>query len=441
MTFGKFAVDYEQRKYNPERMRKERLERAQAALKQFGLGAMITYNYDNHRYLGYYSTHQYARRRPGAYALLIRDAGYPYVSADPFPPAWEGVKMPWFKDRMILKTSRQFLLIQGYPQQPEYMVSEWNEMAEEVKGLLKKHGVADLPCGVDMSNVNMVNACQKAGMKLVDGNHVMAAARMIKTEDEVECLRTAGTIAESAHWEVCKALRPGVTEWEIAGVAANALYKLGAEEMEGPSFVVCSGERSGFGVPAMPTDKVVRPGDMFIIDINGVSFQGYRTCFYRTYVVGDKPTEFQKEVYQCAYEGLMALTNAIKPGITNLEAWKNWLDQGRDRGKWGAMPKWPAPGRYYVGSVAHHIGLCSGDPGPVIPGTVAELDSHGMPPLKLEKNMCFAIEVGCFTWDGQNWAKDGAKIEHCGRITDTGFEVFYRFPMKELIACGLPGVY
>ena len=63
------------------------------------------------------------------------------------------------------------------------------------------------------------------------------------------------------------------------------------------------------------------------------------------------------------------------------------------------------------------------------------------PPLKLEKNMCFAVEVGCFTWDGKKWAKDGAKLEHCGRVTDTGFEVFYRFPMKDLIACGLPGVY
>jgi len=270
---------------------------------------------------------------------------------------------------------------------------------------------------------------------------VMAAARMIKTEDEVECLKMAGVITESAHWEVCKNLRPGVTEWEMAGVAAKALFKLGAEELEGPSFVVCSGERSGHSVPSMPTDRIVRPGDMFIIDINGVSFQGYRTCFYRTYVVGDKPTEFQKEVYNCAYEGLMALTNSIKPGITNHEVQQNWLDKGRGPGLWGSIPKWPEPGRYYFGSVAHHIGLCSGDPGPGIRGTVEDLAAKKSPPLMLEKNMCFAVEVGCFTWDGSKWARDGVKIEHCGRVTDDGFEVFYRFPMKDLIACGLPGAY
>jgi Xaa-Pro aminopeptidase len=157
--------------------------------------------------------------------------------------------------------------------------------------------------------------------------------------------------------------------------------------------------------------------------------------------VGDKPTEFQKDIYNCSYEGLMAFTNCIKPGITNIEAANNWLEMGRGKGKWGAMPKWPKPGRYYLGSVAHQIGLCSGDPGPVIPGTVAELFTTSMPPLKLEENMCFAVEVGCYEWDGKRWARDGAKIEHCGVVTETGFEVFYRFPMKELIACGLPGIY
>ena len=91
---------------------------------------------------------------------------------------------------------------------------------------------------------------------------------LIKTSDEIDCLRQAGVITESAHWEVCQALRPGVTEWQMAGVAAKALFKLGAEEMEGPSFVICSGPRSGHSVPNMPTDRIVRPGDLFVIDID-----------------------------------------------------------------------------------------------------------------------------------------------------------------------------
>lgn len=439
MAFGNYAVDYEQRKYNPERMRKERLERAHASLKKHGLGSMIVYSYDSHRYLGYYSTHQYARRRPGTFLLLIRDAGFPYVPADPHPPEWEEVLLPWFKDRMKLQTSAQLWMFLGHPDEPNYLHGHWERTAKEIKGLLEEHGVADLPCGIDVSNFNMMQACQKAGIKLVDGNHVMTTARLVKTEDEIECLRMAGVIAESAHWEVCKALRPGVTEWQMAGVAANALYKLGAEEMEGPSFVICSGERTGHSVPSMPTDRIIRPGDLFVIDINGVSFQGYRTCFYRSYVVGDKPTEFQKEVYNAAYECWMALKESIKPGITNNEAQQRWLDKGKERGKWGATPKWPEPGRYYFGTVAHHIGLCSGDVGPMIPGFLG-IDSE-KPPLMLEKNMCFAVEAGCFTWDGTRWATDGVKLEDCGVVTEEGFAPFYKFPSKDLIACGLPGEY
>jgi len=438
MTFGNYAVDYQARNYNPERMRTERLARAHAAMNKYGLGSMIVYSYDSHRYLGYYSTHQYARRRPGTFLLLIRDAGYPYAPIDRYAPTGAEELMPWFKGKMKLMTSFQGKTFQGFPQQPGFILGEWDKLAKEVIGLLREHGVADLPCGVDMTNLNMINACLKAGIKLVDANHVMAAARMIKTEDEVECLRTAGVIAESAHWEVCKALRPGVTEWEMAGVAANALFRLGAEDMEGPSFVICSGERSGHNVPSMPTDRIIRPGDMFVIDINGVGFQGYRTCFYRSHVVGDKPTPFQKDIYRRAYEGLTALQDSIRAGRTNHDVQQIWMDLGREPGMWGAQPKWPEPGRYFTSSTCHHIGLCSGDPGPGIRGTIYTDDN---PPLMLEKNMCFAAEVGCFEWDGHQWARDGVKLENCGRITDKGFEVFYRFPIKDLMACGLPGVY
>ncbi|MFC1984358.1 M24 family metallopeptidase, partial [Chloroflexota bacterium] len=393
--------------------------------------------YDSHRYLGYYSLHQYARRRPGTFLLLIKDAGYPYTPIDRFSPTQEEELMPWFKDRMKLTTSNQGTIFQGYPHKPEYMTGEWDKTAAEIKSPLEEHGVANMPCGVDMPNVLMVDACRKADINIVDGNHVMADARMVKTEDEIECMRMAGVITESAHWEVYKALRPGVTEWEMTGVAANACFKLGAEDMEGPSYVVCSGNRSGHSVPAMPTDRIIRPGDMFIIDINGISFQGYRTCFFRTCVVGDKPTEFQKETYQDCYDCQMAMTNSIKPGLTNKEVTENFIALGKAPGKWGAMPTWPEPGRYYMTMGGHQIGLCSGDPGPswsyrMVPNS---------PPLTLEKNMCFAVEVGVYTWDGKNWANDGVKLEHCGRVTDDGFEVFYRFPIKDLIAVGLPGEY
>jgi Xaa-Pro aminopeptidase len=190
----------------------------------------------------------------------------------------------------------------------------------------------------------------------------------------------------------------------------------------------------------MPTDRVVRPGDLVVIDINGVSFQGYRSCYYRTFCVGDKPTEFQKEVYKAARDGVDALAASIKPGITTDDVQREWLKLGDFPGGWGRKTKWPDRGRHYFGTVGHSIGLRSGDPGPTIPGTTSDL-GYGFPPVEIQKNMTFAVECGCFTWQGNRWAKDGVKIENCGVVTEDGFESFYRFPYKELIACGLPGEY
>ena len=55
--------------------------------------------------------------------------------------------------------------------------------------------------------------------------------------------------------------------------------------------------------------------------------------------------------------------------------------------------------------------------------------------------MVFAAEVGTFDWDGKKWAYDGCKLENVCVITETGAEVLYRFPMKDLITVGLPGEY
>ena len=440
MQYGNYAVDYEYRPYNPERMRNERVARAQAALKKHGLGAVILFDYDYHRYLGYYSFHQYARRRLGHFVLLVEGQGFPYVPHDHYHGTWDQSRMPWFEGKMVLETAKAFTLQQGVPDHPDYIPGEMDKIVAEAKGLLKKHGKADMPLGIDISNYPLIKAFERAGIKICDGLPAMTEAIQVKTEDEIHCLRMAGVITESAHWEVCKALRPGLTEWQVAGIAANALYKLGAEELEGPSFVVCSGERSGYGVPNMPTDRIIRPGDFVIIDINGVSFNGYRTCFYRTYLVGDKPTQFQKDVYKAARDGLYAMTECIKPGITTHDVSKEWLKKGDFPGGWGRMPKWPEPGRIFFGSVGHSIGLRSGDAGPTFAGASAT-SGYRTPPMKIVKNMCFAVEVGCYTWLGDRWAKDGVKIEHCGVVTDTGFEPFYRFPKHDLIVCGLPGEY
>jgi hypothetical protein len=159
MQYGPYAVDYEYRPYNPERMRNERVARAQAALKKHGLGAMILYDYDYHRYVGYYSFHQYARRRLGTFVLLIQGEGLPYVPVDHLHGQWEAPRMPWFEGKMVLETSKAYQLCQGLPDHPEFMPGYFDKTAQEIKALLKKHDVLDMPCGIDIASANMLEAC------------------------------------------------------------------------------------------------------------------------------------------------------------------------------------------------------------------------------------------------------------------------------------------
>jgi Xaa-Pro dipeptidase len=440
MQYGQYAVDYEQRPYNPERMRKERWARAQEGLKKWGLGALILYDYDYHRYMGYYTFHQYARRRLGTYVLVVAGEEIPYVNTDKYPNAWEELRMPWFKDHFALKSARPYQLCNGLPEHPDYMKESFQRNIDDIVPILKKHGVADMPIGIDVTSATMLDVLRGGGINVVDGNNCMVDIITEKTQDELFCLQMAGAITEAAHWDVCRALRPGMTELEIAGIAAHSCFKHGAEELEGPSFVVCTGERSGYGVPNMPTDRRVRPGDFVVLDINGVSYNGYRTCYYRTYLVGDKPTQFQKEVYKAAYDGLMAMQSVVKVGNTTKDVQTEWLKLGDFPGGWGREPKFPAPGRYYFGSGGHPIGMRSGDPGYTLLGA-GEIFGN-FPGGSIKKNYTFAVEVCCATWDGTKWAKDGVKIENCGFINQNGiWESFHRFPAKDIIVCGMPGEF
>ena len=437
--YGQYNVDYEYRPYNPERMRKDRWKKTQEGMKKWGLGALILYDYDYHRYMGYFTFHQYARRRLGTYVLVVAGEETPYVNTDKYPNSWEELRLPWFKDHFCLKSARPYQLCNGTPEHPDYMKESFQRNVDDILPILKKHGVQDMPIGIDLCSAHMLDVLRGGGINVVDGNNCIIDIITEKTEDEIFCLQMAGSITEAAHWEVARSLRPGMTELEIAGVAANACYKHGAEELEGPSFVVCTGERSGYGVPNMPTDRRVRPGDFVVIDINGVGYNGYRTCFYRTYLCGDKPTQFQKDVYGVTYEALMAMQEVTKIGVTTEEVQKEYLKLGDFPGGWGREPVFPEPGRYFFGSGGHPIGQRSGDPGYTIPGS-GEIFGK-FPGGMIKKNYTFALETACFTWDGSQWMKDGVKLENSGVIRENGFNSFYRAPIKDIVVCGLPGEY
>ncbi len=134
---------------------------------------------------------------------------------------------------------------------------------------------------------------QAEGIKVVDGQQLMQQARLIKTQDEITLLATACMMVDAAYDELYRALRPGIRENECVGLVNKVLYDLGSEHVEGVNAI--SGERCS-PHPHVYTDRALRPGDPAYFDILH-SYNGYRTCYYRTFAVGSA-SQSQVDAYK-----------------------------------------------------------------------------------------------------------------------------------------------
>src|SRR5207247_595916 len=139
----------------------------------------------------------------------------------------------------------------------------------------------------------------------------MQEVRKIKTQDEITLLATACMMVDAAYEELYRVMRPGMRENECVGLVSKVLYDLGSEHVEGVNAI--SGERCN-PHPHVYTDRVLRPGDPAYFDILH-SFMGYRTCYYRTFVVGSA-SPAQVDAYTRCREYLDTAIGLIKPGVS-----------------------------------------------------------------------------------------------------------------------------
>jgi len=259
------GVDY-------QRLNRERFARAQAAVKAAGLGATLCFNVDNVRYITGTHIGEWVRDKFDRYALCPAD-GEPYLW-DPAPPA-KRISSPWIADRVGAPVSN----MQG-ALPPSMNVQD--QFAQQIKKMLVHYGIDKKPLGIDLLELPMLRALEKAGIEVVDGQQAMLNAREIKTPDEIEILKMAAAMVDGTYYDICKAIRPGVRENELVAIAHDRLFRMGSERVECINSV--AGPR---GTPHSHTfsDRMIQPGDMIYLDIMH-SFNGYRTCYYRTFVCG-----------------------------------------------------------------------------------------------------------------------------------------------------------
>jgi Xaa-Pro aminopeptidase len=398
---GRMGVDFEQR-VDFARLREYRLGRAMAALEASDLGALLVYDNNNIRYLTGVAIGEWTRDKLCRYALYTR-TGELFLWDFGSAAVHHRMHCPWLKPGHCIAS---YTTMRGATA-PEAHLPE--RAVTEIKGILADAGVAGMPVGVDFAELSMLFELQRQAVDVRDGQQVMLDARQLKSADEIALLTTAAAMVDGVYQEITDALKPGVRENEIVALANKRLYEMGSDDVESVNAV--SGERCN-PHPHNFSDRMIRPGEQAFFDIMH-SFNGYRTCYYRTFSVGSS-TQAQRDAYARASEWMEAAITAIKPGVSTDQVARLWP----------AAPEFGLPDEKTAFGLqfGHGLGLALHER-PII-SRLSSLDA----PMEIQKGMAFAVETYCPASDGVS----AARLEEEVVVVDDGVEIITRFPSKEL---------
>ena len=401
MALGQMAVDFEQR-VDFRRLHLYRLGRTRQALARSDLGAILTFDQHNIRYISSTVIGEWARDKLTRYCLLTGN-GDPYVWDFGSAAKHHRLYAPWLHHDHC----RAGLL--GLRGAIHPNVGLFRKAAEEIKSILVEEGVADLPIGVDLVEPPMLFELQRAGLDVRDGQQMMLDARELKSQDELMLLNTSAAMVDGTYHKIAEALKPGVRESQIVALANHDLYEKGSDCVEAINAI--SGERCS-PHPHNFTDRLLRPGDQAFFDIIQ-SYMGYRTCYYRTFGVG-KASVAQKDAYKRAREWIDGAIAMIRPGVRSDHVAECW-PKAEDIGFHGEMEAFGL-------EFAHGLGLGLHER-PII----SRLNSF-TEPTEIKAGMVFALETYCPASDGIS----AARIEEEVIVTDKGCQVITLYPSQEL---------
>ena len=401
-TPGHMGVDFEMR-VDFDRLRNYRLARAREALEKSEFGALLLFDFYNIRYVSGTWIGGALGDKMTRYCLLTR-GGEPIVWDFGSAARHHRLFAPWLEP----DNCRAGML--GLRGAIAPRAGLFESAVKEIVGLLADAGVLGQPIGIDIIELPFLFEMQKAGVDVRDAQQTMLDARVIKNPDELMLLSQAAAMVDGVYQDIFEALKPGVRENEIVALANKRLYEMGSDQVEAINAV--SGERCN-PHPHNFTDRIIRPGDQAFFDIIH-SYNGYRTCYYRTLSVGSS-TAVQRDAYTKARLWMDNAIDLVKPGVGTDVIAKSWPAAT----EFGFPNEMAAFGLQF----GHGLGLGLHER-PVISRLNSLTD-----PIELKVGMVFALETYCPATDGIS----AARIEEEIVVTENGPAILTKFPAQELM--------
>ena len=379
------------------RLRSGRLSRFQEAMRAHGVAACVLFHPANIRYT------------TGAPMMDVFCAGtsvrYCVVAASGEPVLFEWEMGVPYSSRIVrdVRVAGWWQFTGGRRDQ------RVGAAVADVLEVLRQFGAEREAVGVDRVDTLALLALQRAGIRVVDASPVTESAREIKTPEEVSLLRANGAIGDAMMTDFASAIRPGIREYELFAVLSDALLRRGGEVVF--SRLVSSGQNTNpWGSEAR--DKAVENGDLVAVDTDAIGPEGYLIDFSRTFLCGDGPPQpGQAEAYRVAHQCLLAMREAIRPGLS----YHQFAEIATQ-----ALPEKYLSQRYDL--MVHGAGL--EDEGPIIyyAGQASNpADEY------LKENMALCLE--CYV--GEVGGQYGVKLEDQVLVAADGAELLSTFPFDE----------
>ena len=287
--------------------------------------------------------------------------------------------------------------------QSEAQLKKWiNEVKDLSKSYFKSKKIA-----IDVLNGPAVTALDKEGIKVVDAKLILEQARVIKSSEEIKCMRSAIDVAEMGIVKMREQLKPGMTENELWSILHQTNIENYGEWIE--CRILSSGERTN---PWMQecSNKIIQDGEIVSFDTDMVGPYGYCADISRAFVVGNKFNDEQKKLYSMAVEQIDYNSRLIKDGLSFKEfTEKSWV-----------LPEDYYPNRYSV--MVHGIGLCDEWPAIRYPTDGGERSGT------FQKNMTITVE----SYIGKLGGKEGVKLEQQYLIGENGLELMSHHPLEDI---------
>ena len=291
----------------------------------------------------------------------------------------------------------------GNGSQVDAKLKEWiNEISDLSNSYFKSKKIA-----IDVLNGPAVLALDKIGIKVVDAKSILEKARVIKSPEELKCMKAALEVAEIGVSKMRNQLKAGMTEDELWSILHKTNIENGGEWIE--CRILSSGVRTN---PWMQesSNKVIQKGEIVSFDTDMVGPYGYCADISRTFVEGHKFNDQQKNLYKMALDQINHNSRLIKPGTTFKEfTEKSWI-----------LPKEYYGNRYSV--MLHGIGLC--DEWPAIRYPTDGGERNGA----FEKNMTITIE----SYIGKVGGEEGVKLEQQYLVGQNSLELMSHHPLEDI---------